>query len=75
MIGTHFLRLSPQRQCSSEPLFMPSLLKSCTPSITRARSLIHTADAATYREAIGELADALGNPGVLRLVAKCRTPC
>lgn len=34
-----------------------------------AAYLIHTTDAATYREAIAELNDAIGNPGVLRLVA------
>ena len=31
--------------------------------------LIRTSDAATYRSAIAELNDAIGNPGVLRLVA------
>jgi hypothetical protein len=31
--------------------------------------LIHTTDPATYRSAIADLDDAIGNPGVLRLVA------
>ena len=31
--------------------------------------LIHTTDASTYRAAIAELDDAIGNPGVMRLVA------
>jgi hypothetical protein len=34
-----------------------------------AAYLIKTSDAAAYRSAIAELADAVGNPGVLRLVA------
>lgn len=34
-----------------------------------AAYLIHTTDASTYRSAIADLDDAIGNPGVMRLVA------
>ena len=34
-----------------------------------AAFLIHTTDAATYRAALADMNDAIGNPGVLRLVA------
>ena len=34
-----------------------------------AAFLIHTTDAATYRKAIEQLHDGIGDPGVLRLVA------